>query len=102
MPSDLQRLDSILADTEKLIQLAQEGEWDAVVKLEKARDTDIQHLFETPPDIEAVVLAESIQLVLDKNKILTQFLLSQRDSLRMEMSQAGHAHKAINAYLTTG
>ena len=86
MPSDLQRLDSILADTEKLIQLAQ----------------DIQHLFETPPDIEAVVLAESIQLVLDKNKILTQFLLSQRDSLRMEMSQAGHAHKAINAYLTTG
>ena len=102
MPSDLQQLQSIILDTKKLVDLAEEGEWDALVELEKTRDVDLKKLFATSPDIEPSVLAEGIQFILDKNKILTKFSLSQRDSLRMEISKAGHAHKAINAYLTTG
>lgn len=101
MTSDLQKLQSIISETKKLIHLAEEGDWDAVVTLEKTRDVDLKQLFETSPDIEPSALAEGIQFILNKNKILTQYSLSQRDSIRMEMSKAGRAHKAINAYLTT-
>ncbi|HIG78502.1 MAG TPA: flagellar protein FliT [Cycloclasticus sp.] len=72
-----------------------------LVELENSRDIAIKGLFDSKPDIEPVKLAEGIQFILDKNKILTKYYHSQRDSLRMEMSKAGHAHKAINAYLTT-
>ncbi|KXJ46660.1 MAG: flagellar protein FliT [Cycloclasticus sp.] len=101
MTSDLQKLLNIIADTKKLIELAEEGEWDTVVELENTRDIAIKKLFDSKPDIEPSKLAEGIQFVLDKNKILTKYSLSQRDSIRMEISNAGHAHKAINAYLTT-
>lgn len=102
MTSDSHQLQSIISDTKKLIHLAEEGDWDTLVELEKTRDVDLKKLFETSPDIEPSVLAEGIQFILNKNKILTKFSLSQRDSIRMEISKAGHAHKAINAYLTTG
>ena len=101
MNSDLPQLLSIIADTKKLIDLAENAQWDELVTLEKTRDVAVKTLFASKPDIEPVKLAEGIQFVLEKNKILTQYSHSQMDSLRMEMSKAGHAHKAINAYLTT-
>lgn len=101
MSSDLQQLQSIISDTKKLIDLAENNDWNAVIELDKKRNTDIQQLFESPPNIEAPVLAEGLQLILEKNKTLTKYSLSQVDSIRMEMSKAGHAHEAINAYLTT-
>jgi len=100
MKDDLQQLASIVEDTKSLIDLAENGEWDAVVELEQARDAAISELFASKPDIEPSELAEGIQFILEKNKILTKYLHSQKDSLRMEMSKAGHAHKAINTYLS--
>ncbi|ORU94261.1 MAG: hypothetical protein A6F70_08120 [Cycloclasticus sp. symbiont of Bathymodiolus heckerae] len=102
MSPDLKQLECVISDTKKLIDLAENNEWDAVVELEKARDLAIKNLFDSKPNIEPLKLAEGIQFILDKNKILTKYSHSQRDSIRMEMSKAGHAHKAINAYLTTG
>jgi len=99
--SDQQQLQQIIDDTKKLLLLAEEGDWDAVVELEHSRGLLVESLFKTPPVIDAKQLAEGIQFILDKNKILTQFSHSQRDSLRMEISQAGRAHKAINNYLNT-
>ena len=101
MGSDLQQLQSIISDTQKLIHLAENGDWDAVIELEKKRDTDIKKLFESPPNIEAPVLAEGLQFIIEKNKTLKKYSLSQVNSIRMEISKAGHAHEAINAYLTT-
>jgi len=99
--SDQQQLQLIIDDTKKLLLLAEEGDWDAVVELEKNRGLAIESFFKTPPAIEPKLLAEGIQFIIDKNKILTQFSHSQRDSLRMEMSKAGRAHTAINKYLST-
>lgn len=99
MLNDVQQLDSIITDTKKLIDLAEEGEWDAVVELEKTRDSAVEALFKSPPNIEPAKLSEGIQFIVEKNKILSKYSHSQRDSIRMEMSKAGHAHKAINAYL---
>lgn len=101
MATDLQQLLSIIADTKKLIQLAENNEWDEIVELEKKRDLAVKKLFDSKPDIESSKLAEGIQFILEKNKILTKYSHSQRDSIQMEMSKAGHAHKAIYAYLTT-
>ena len=101
MSADLQQLIRIISDTKKLIELAENGDWDTVVELEKTRDIAIKTLFDSKPDIEPSKLAEGIQFILEKNKILTKYSHSQRDSIRMEMSKTGHAHKAINAYLTT-
>jgi len=100
MSNDLQRLASIVKDTKSLINLAENGDWDAVVELEQIRDVAIKELFASKPDIEPTELAEGIQFILDKNKILIKYSHSQKDSLRMEMSKAGHAHKAINTYLS--
>jgi len=100
MKDDLQQLASIVQDTKNLINLAENGDWDAVVELEQTRDIAIKALFASKPDIEPSELAEGIQFILDKNKLLTKYSHSQKDSLRMEMSKAGHAHKAINSYLS--
>jgi len=99
--NDQQQLQGIMNDSKKLLLLAEEGDWDAVVELEHSRGLLIESLFKTPPAIEPNMLAEGIQFILDKNKILIQFSHSQRDSLRMEMSKAGRANKAINKYLNT-
>ncbi len=99
MNSDLPQLLSIITDTKNLIDLAENSQWDELLTLEKTRDVAVKTLFTSKPDIEPAKLAEGIQFILDKNKILTQYSHSQMDSLRMEMSKAGRAHKAINAYL---
>ncbi|PCH83847.1 MAG: flagellar protein FliT [Piscirickettsiaceae bacterium] len=101
MNTDLQQLLSIIEDTKTLIDLAEEGDWQAVVNLENTRDGAIKKLFRSAPDIDADKLAEGIQFILEKNKTLTQFSHSQRDSVQMNMAKAGHAHKAINSYLTS-
>jgi len=101
MNSDFPQLLSIIADTKKLIDLAENSQWGEFVALEKTRDVAVKVLFASKPDIEPEKLAEGIQFILDKNKILTQYSHSQMDSLRMEVSKVGRAHKAINAYLTT-
>lgn len=99
MSNDSRQLESIIADTNKLIELAEEGHWENVIELEKKRAVAIGALFETQPNIETPQLAEGIQYIIDKNNLLAKYSHSQRDSLRMEMSKAAHAHKAINTYL---
>lgn len=101
MSNDIQQLESIIADTNSLINLAEEGEWNQLLELEKSRDNAIQHLFKAQPNIDPKVLEEGLVYILNKNKILTQYSVSQCDSVRMEMSKAGHAHKAIDSYLTS-
>jgi len=101
MANDSARLQAIIDDTARLINLAEAGEWDEVVALHKSREQEIQTLFKGTPDIDPDVLAEGLVYVLNKNKVLTQFSHSQRDSLQMEMSKVGHAHKAIGQYLTS-
>ena len=101
MANDSARLQSIIDDTATLINLAEAGEWDAVVALHKSREEEIQTLFNATPDIAPDVLAESLVYVLNKNKVLTQYSHSQLDSLRLEMSKAGYAHKAISEYLNS-
>lgn len=101
MFNDLQQLQSIITDTNSLINLAEEGEWNQLVELEKSRDNAIQALFKTQPNIDPKVLQEGLVYILNKNKTLTQYSVSQCDSVRMEMSKAGHAHKAIDSYLTS-
>jgi len=93
--------DSILKDTSKLIELAELGEWDELLSLEKKRELAIENLFSNKFDIDEAVLREGLQFILQKNKVLMQYSHSQRDSLQIEMSKAGHAHKAINQYLAT-
>jgi len=98
---DQQQLQKIINDTKKLLLLAQEGDWDAVVELEKNRGLAISALFENSPVIDPKLLAEGIQFILDKNELLAQYSCNQRDNLRIEISKAGRAHKAINKYLST-
>ncbi len=95
------KFDEILKDTSKLIKLAELGEWDKLISLEKKRELAIKSLFSNQPDIDESVLHDGLQYILQKNKILMQYSHSQRDSLHLEMSKAGHAHKAINQYLAT-
>jgi len=99
MLNDEQQLKRILDNTQKLIGFAEAGDWDTVVELEKSRDALIKELFSHTPEIDQKILAAGLQVILKKNKLLTQFSVSQRDSLQLEISKAGHAHKAIHSYL---
>jgi len=74
--SDLKQLQAIIRDTKKV-------------------------LFSKPPKIDSAELAEGIQFILEKNKLLNQYSHNQRDTLRLEISKAGRAHKAISSYLTS-
>ncbi|MBV1952473.1 MAG: flagellar protein FliT [Cycloclasticus sp.] len=100
MLTDIQQLNAIISDTKKLINLAENGEWDSLVELEQTRGLAVKSLFRSKPNVPATMLAEGIEFMLAKNKILMQYSHSQRDSIHMEMSKAGHAHKAINAYIS--
>lgn len=99
--NDKQQLQQILKDTQRLLLLAEEGDWDALVELENKRGLAIESLFKMPPAIDPALLAEGIRFIINKNKILSQTSRNRCDSLRMEMSKAGRAHKAINKYLNT-
>lgn len=99
MSLDKKKLKIIINDTDTLMSMAEEGEWNCLIELEKKRWAKINSLFKSKPDIDPSQLAEGIQYILEKNKILKQYSLSQKDSIRMEMSKASHAHKAVNAYL---
>ena len=99
--SDLLQLQAIIRDTKKELSLAEDGQWEAVVELEQHRDLAIKVLFSKPLKIDTNELAEGIQFILEKNKILRQYSHSQSDSLRLEMSKTGRAHKAINSYLSS-
>ncbi|PCI19823.1 MAG: flagellar protein FliT [Piscirickettsiaceae bacterium] len=101
MHSDLRQLENIIADTNELLDLAENAQWDKVVELEKLRNSAINNLFTSTPDIEAEKLTVALQFILDKNMILSTYSRSQCDSLQIELSKAGHAHKAINTYLDT-
>jgi flagellar protein FliT len=101
MNQDLQKLKTIIEDTDTLMKMAEEGEWDALIELEKKRSVKIDDLFKVKPDIHPEKLADGIQYILEKNRILKQYSLSQKDSIQMEISKANHAHKAVNAYLQT-
>lgn len=99
MTDDLKKLTTIIEQTDALITLAESAEWDDLVDLEKKRADLISDFFKQTPQLEKEHLAQSIQYILEKNQILKQLSLSQRDSLRMEMSKANHAGKAVNSYL---
>lgn len=90
---------NILKETDKLIELAELGEWEQVIELEIIRDGSIKKFFNNQIDIDQHVLQEGLQYIIDKNNLLMKYSHSQRDSLQLEMSKAGHAHQAINKYL---
>jgi hypothetical protein len=46
------KFNGILKDTKKLVELAELGEWDDLISLEKKRELAIKNLFNHQPDIE--------------------------------------------------
>jgi len=101
MSKDLRKLDVIINQTDALIVMAEAGEWEDLIGLDLTRNHLITELFENMPEINEKYLAKSIQYILDKNQILKQFSISERDSIAMEMSKATYAHKAVSSYLDT-
>lgn len=101
MTLEAKQVKKIIEDTDKLISLAEEGEWDALQELEKSRAILIDEFFKQKPSSKPEKLASFIQYLLDKNQILKQFSLSQRDSIAMELSKANRGHKAVKSYLET-
>jgi len=101
MSEDLKKLEIIINLTDRLIAMAEVGEWDKLLDLDVNRANLISELFENQPEVNEKYLAESIQYILDKNQILKLLSLSERDSIAMEMSKANHGHKAVSRYLDT-
>ena len=99
--NDSEEFEKILSSTKKLSELAELGEWEAVVDLEKERDLRITNFFKSPPNIDPETLADGLKYILDNNKKLIQYSHSQKDSVQLELSKVGHAHKSIGKYLNT-
>lgn len=99
MNNDERLLQEILQQTHELVELAEYAKWDALSALENQRDEQIRRLFDHTPEIEQETLREATEYLLEKNKLVMRYALSERDSLFIEQSKLKQSAKAVSAYL---
>ena len=88
----------LLQLTDDMLKLAEAGQWDDLMPLERQRHDVMQSYFKDytgPLDAQNIRHIQNIQ---SKDKIILRMALSAKDGIRLEMAQAGHVGRAIKAY----
>jgi hypothetical protein len=92
-----QLLDDALAISERMTELAEAGDWAAVIELEPRRRGLLERAFATHAPIDEVI-AGRVRAILALDKVLMQRTISVRDGIGAEISRATKGRKATSAY----
>jgi dephospho-CoA kinase len=97
--SQCRRLARVLTQTQRMLELARDNDWDAVAEEEAERRDDLKRCFAEPvPPENGELVAEALAAVLHLNEELMACLASARDEvLRQGVAQA-RTRSAIDRY----
>ena len=93
------RLARVLTMTQEMVELADDGEWDAVAERESARREDLKTCFSDPVSPgDAELVAEALAAVLHLNEELMSRLSSARDNVLQQGIAQARTRSAIDSY----
>lgn len=95
-----QLLDDALAMSQRMAQLGDAGDWDAVIALEPERRELLEQAFATHVPADDFV-AKRVRAILDLDKRLMAQSTEARDRIAVELSKTSKGRKAANAYQST-
>jgi hypothetical protein len=96
-----QLLDDALVISRGMADLAEQGEWQAVVELESKRRELLEQAFATHLPADEFV-SERVRAILDLDKQLMERSLSAREQIAAELSASSKGRKAATAYQAAG
>lgn len=100
-PNRHQLLEQALQLSQQMSELAESGDWDAVIELESQRRQLLEQTFATKAPIDEA-LAKGIRRILELDKALVGKSLEIRDEVAAELSQFNRERKAVGAYRSAG
>lgn len=95
-------LQRLIAQTQELLTLAANDQWDAFAELLEVRQAGIGELMASAPIQQPETLsaeaAAQLRLLQELNEQLASSTQARRESLMKELRHMGNAAKAINSY----
>ena len=88
---------TLLHVSERMLAAARAGDWDAVASLETERSEQVTSLSVNEPDALPVLKA-----LLAHTEEVRELARQQRDRISADLSEHGHRHRALSAYLHAG
>lgn len=93
-------LANVLLMTQKMLELAGQGDWNAVADLESDRRELLHQCFETPvPQEHSEIFSEALAAMLHLNEELMALLEDARSKVAAERTHQIHTRRAIGHYL---
>ena len=97
--NQLESLDQAVQISEKMLNLAHEGEWEKVIELEAQRQKIILDNIKDDHSIDrSSDVGRKIQEILDFDKEMQQLAIKARDETRDEIIQLNKDKSAVEAY----
>ncbi len=96
-PSRHQLLSDALDMSQRMVDLGDAGEWDAVIALEPERRHLLEQAFATHAPVDDTV-ADRVRAILALDKHLMARSIEARDRIAEEFDHAAKGRKAANAY----
>jgi len=96
-----QLLDEALALTQRMAQLGDDDDWQAVVELEPQRRQLLQRAFATQRQVDEV-MAERVRAILELDKHLMALTVAARDRIAGDITRSSKGRAAANAYRSAG
>lgn len=96
-----QLLDDALAMSQRMAQLGDDGDWEAVIELEPQRRELLEQAFATHVPADEFV-AQRVRAILDLDKRLMTQSVEARDRVAEELSRTSKGRRATSAYEAAG
>lgn len=100
-PSRHQLLNDALGMSQRMAELGDAGEWNAVIALEPERRSLLEQAFATHAPVDEIV-ADRVKAILALDKRLMARSIEARDKIAEELGDTTKGRKATNAYKAAG
>ncbi|WP_428603349.1 flagellar protein FliT [Sedimenticola sp.] len=95
-------LDQIVLLSQKMLSLAQQGEWDQLTALQQLRDDQIENCFPLDPHgLDERQVSEQIRTILALDKQILQLAGDQQMEIRETLGKLSQGRVATKAYWDT-
>jgi hypothetical protein len=90
----------VLRLTQRMLEMAEQGEWDALGQLEQERSRSLESLFQHPQIPDALhTIAHALQQVVELDRQCIALGQQARDAMAAELKLQSQAQHAVRTYL---
>lgn len=96
---ELDKLENLMAMSEAMLVLAEQGSWDEVENLELQRQLTLPDFSNTQLSAQQLAAVnEALERVMHINDVISGLSVKERDNNRVENRKMAHGKRAVNAY----